>query len=102
MASNGGGGNNGGIFNMKIDTFDHKALMGPPKIPGLPDSVQLIPPSVENAAKKSSKKKKKSGSGSNNHSQTQFFFMLLHMQGRCRTKVEMVFIFFSNGMTRKI
>jgi len=71
MASNGGGGNNGGIFNMKIDTFDHKALMGPPKIPGLPDSVQLIPPSVENAAKKSSKKKKKSGSGSNNHSQTQ-------------------------------
>ena len=53
--SNGGGN---GIFNMKIDTFDHKALMGPPKIPGLPDSVQLAP-SVD-AAKKSNKKKKKS------------------------------------------
>ena len=40
---------------MKIDTFDHKALMGPPKIPGLPDSVQMAP-SVD--AKKSKKKKK--------------------------------------------
>lgn len=46
----------GGIFNMKIDTFDHKALLGPPKIPGLPDSVQLAPSSD---SKKSTKKKKK-------------------------------------------
>ena len=53
---------------MKIDTFDHKALMGPPKIPGLPDSVQLAPSSVENAAKKPNKKKKKSGTA---NSQTQ-------------------------------
>lgn len=50
----------GGIFNMKIDTFDHKALLGPPKIPGLPDSVQLAP--ALEAAKKSNKKKKKSSS----------------------------------------
>jgi partner of Y14 and mago protein len=46
----------GGIFNMKIDMFDHKALAGPPKIPGLPDSVQLV--SSEVPAKKSGKKKK--------------------------------------------
>jgi len=69
LPSNGGSGN-GGIFNMKIDTFDHKALMGPPKIPGLPDSVQLAPSSIENAAKKPNKKKKKSA-GSNGNSQTQ-------------------------------
>jgi len=67
MPSNGGSGN-GGIFNMKIDTFDHKALMGPPKIPGLPDSVQLAPSLVENAAKKSNKKKKKSSGNSQTQS----------------------------------
>jgi len=66
MPSNGSG--NGGIFNMKIDTFDHKALMGPPKIPGLPDSVQLAPSLVENAAKKSNKKKKKSSGNSQTQS----------------------------------
>ena len=59
------GSNGGGIFNMKIDTFDHKALMGPPKIPGLhPDSIQIVPSSTENS-KKSNKKKKKSNSNSN-------------------------------------
>ena len=68
FSSNGGGGN-GGIFNMKIDTFDHKALMGPPKIPGLPDSVQLAPSLIENAAKKSNKKKKKSSSNHNSQYQ---------------------------------
>lgn len=52
----------GGIFNMKIDTFDHKALLGPPKIPGLPDSVQLGP--ALEAAKKSNKKKKNKSSNS--------------------------------------
>merc|ERR1712088_770052 len=67
MPSNGSG--NGGIFNMKIDTFDHKALMGPPKIPGLPDSVQLAPSLIENAAKKSNKKKKKSSSNHNSQYQ---------------------------------
>ena len=54
---------------MKIDTFDHKALMGPPKIPGLPDSVQLAPSLIENAAKKSNKKKKKSSSNHNSQNQ---------------------------------
>mgnify|MGYP001202197979 FL=1 len=54
---------------MKIDTFDHKALMGPPKIPGLPDSVQLAPSLIENAAKKSNKKKKKSSSNHNSQYQ---------------------------------
>ena len=72
----------GGIFNMKIDTFDHKALTGPPKIPGLPDSVQqkplvemtgLLPcPNLPilflhisfTGNKKSNKKKKKSSSNS--------------------------------------
>ena len=57
----------GGIFNMKIDTFDHKALLGPPKIPGLPDSAQVAS-SLDNgnaASKKSNKKKKKSQNSSN-------------------------------------
>jgi len=84
MPSNGGSGN-GGIFNMKIDTFDHKALMGPPKIPGLPDSVQVQVQSVENAAKKSSKKKKKSGSSGsagngNNHSQNSQSLAVKHVE----------------------
>merc|ERR1719210_125391 len=58
--------NGGGIFNMKIDTFDHKALIGPPKIPGLPDSmVQNANPSANaDNAKKSNKKKKKSQNSS--------------------------------------
>jgi len=68
LSSNGGSGN-GGIFNMKIDTFDHKALMGPPKIPGLPDSVQLVPSSIETTAKKSNKKKKKNSSNHNSQNQ---------------------------------
>ena len=53
---------------MKIDTFDHKALIGPPKIPGLPDSmqVQIANPSANaDNAKKSNKKKKKSSNSSN-------------------------------------
>ena len=51
---------------MKIDTFDHKALIGPPKIPGLPDSmVQNANPSANaDNAKKSNKKKKKSSNSS--------------------------------------
>ena len=60
---------------MKIDTFDHKALLGPPKIPGLhpEDSAQMALTNLDNgdapASKKSNKKKKKSagnnsGSGS--------------------------------------
>ena len=53
-----------GIFNMKIDTFDHKALMGPPKIPGLPDSEQIASNlDIGNVTnKKPNKKKKKTGS----------------------------------------
>ena len=43
--------------------------MGPPKIPGLPDSVQLAPSLIENAAKKSNKKKKKSSSNHNSQYQ---------------------------------
>ena len=61
--------NGGGIFNMKIDTFDHKALIGPPKIPGLPDSmlVQNANPSANaDNTKKSNKKKKKNSNSSNN------------------------------------
>ena len=67
----GGTGNSGGIFNMKIDTFDHKALLGPPKIPGLhpEDSAQMAITNLNNsgdnnatASKKSNKKKKKSAS----------------------------------------
>ena len=52
---------------MKIDTFDHKALLGPPKIPGLPDSAQVAS-TLDNgnsASKKSNKKKKKSQNSSN-------------------------------------
>ena len=54
---------------MKIDTFDHKALIGPPKIPGLPDSmVQNANPSAnaDTNTKKSNKKKKKNSNSSNN------------------------------------
>ena len=53
---------------MKIDTFDHKALIGPPKIPGLPDSmVQNANPSANaETSKKSNKKKKKNNSNSSN------------------------------------
>ena len=56
---------------MKIDTFDHKALLGPPKIPGLhpEDSAQMAITNLNNsgdnnatASKKSNKKKKKSAS----------------------------------------
>lgn len=66
-----GGTGSGGIFNMKIDTFDHKALLGPPKIPGLhpEDSAQMAITNLNNsgdnnatASKKSNKKKKKSAS----------------------------------------
>jgi len=62
-------GSNGssGIFNMKIDTFDHKALLGPPKIPGLhPDSVQLVPSSTENSNKNKNKKKKNKNNNNSN------------------------------------
>ena len=64
-------GSNGssGIFNMKIDTFDHKALLGPPKIPGLhPDSVQLVPSSTENSNKNKNKKKKNKNNNNSNSS----------------------------------
>lgn len=66
LSNNSNGGN--GIFNMKIDTFDHKALIGPPKIPGLPDSmVQNANPSANaDNTKKSNKKKKKNSNSSNN------------------------------------
>ena len=61
---------------MKIDTFDHKALLGPPKIPGLhpEDSAQMAITNLNNdinastASKKSNKKKKKNSTSAGNNS----------------------------------